>query len=60
MTDFQKMTKMAEEIGELRAFVKIAHDLIKKANFEEYSYNELQAKVWLDSVETVIEKVENI
>lgn len=58
MTDFERMTKMAQEIGELRAFVKIAKEIIDKAEFDEYAFSNLQKESWLKAVNPLLEDYE--
>lgn len=56
MTDFKRMTKMAEEIGDLRAYVKIAKEIIEKTEFEKYSFAQIQKEVWLESITPLLER----
>lgn len=58
MTDFERRTKMAEEIGTLRAYVKIAKELIDKADFEEYTFSKIQKEIWLKDVNPLLEEYE--
>lgn len=50
MTDFERTTEMSKEIGELKAYVNIAKEIIEKAEFAEYSYEGIRQRVWLDAV----------
>ena len=57
MTDFQKMTKMAEEIGTLRAYVKLAREIIEKSEPESL-YTKISKKAWLEDAIPLIEEHE--
>lgn len=57
MTDFEKMTKMAEEIGELRAYVKLAREIIEKSEPENL-YTKISKKIWLEQAVPLIEEQE--
>ena len=57
MTDFEKMTKMAEEIGKLRAYVKLAREIIEKSEPENL-YTKISKKTWLEQAVPLIEEQE--
>lgn len=57
MTDFEKISKMAEEIGQLRAYVKLAREIIEKSEPESF-YTKISRKTWLEQAIPLIEQHE--
>ena len=47
MTDFEKLCEAHKQIGELRAFVRLAKELLEKAEFENNVY-ETRKEIWLE------------